>query len=186
MQIKRAIVSLALLCVVTTSSQILGAEGWLTNWEEAKKTAAKEKKDILIDFTGSDWCGWCIKLKNEVFTKDQFKKEAPKDFVLLELDFPRSKPQAPELKKQNASLRDRFGIQGYPTIMLVDAPGAPCAPPAPATSPVVRRTTSRTSRSSAERRPLATKRSQLPRRRPTERSGRSSSTMLSLSCSARR
>jgi thioredoxin-related protein len=99
------------------------AEGWLTDYEAAKKQAAKEGKDILMDFTGSDWCGWCIRLKKEVFSQETFKKEAPKHFVLLELDFPRSKQLEPKLKAQNNMLRDQFAVQGYPTIMLTDATG---------------------------------------------------------------
>ncbi len=122
---KRAIVPLALLAMTALVSRVNGAEGWVTNWEEAKKTAAKEKKDILIDFTGSDWCGWCIRLDNEVFSKKDFKKEAPKHFVLLELDFPRKTKLAPDLKKQNDELQKRFRIQGFPTILLTDALGRP-------------------------------------------------------------
>jgi len=109
------------------SSPATAGEGWIENFEAAKKQATKENKDILIDFTGSDWCGWCIRLKDEVFTKDAFKKEAPKHFVLLELDFPRGKKQSKELKAQNQELQSRFGVQGFPTIMLVDSKGRPYA-----------------------------------------------------------
>ena len=109
------------------SSPATAGEGWIENFEAAKKQAAKENKDILIDFTGSDWCGWCIKLKDEVFTKAEFKKDAPKHFVLLELDYPRNKKQSSEIKAQNAKLQALFGIRGFPTIMLVDAKGRPYA-----------------------------------------------------------
>lgn len=101
----------------------VGESGWLTDYEAAVKLAKKEKKMILADFTGSDWCGWCIKLKEEVFDTEEFKAWADANVILLELDFPRNKEQPEELKKQNAELRDKFGIQGYPTILFLDAKG---------------------------------------------------------------
>ena len=115
--------TLVALLVLSMGNSLQSAEGWITDYEAAKKQAAKEGKDILMDFTGSDWCGWCIKLKKEVFSQEAFKKEAPKHFVLLELDYPRTKQLAPALKAQNEKLRTEFAIQGYPTIMLTDATG---------------------------------------------------------------
>jgi protein disulfide-isomerase len=96
---------------------------WLTNFEEAKAAAKKDKKVILADFTGSDWCGWCIKLKDEVFSKPEFQAWADDNVVLLELDFPKQTPQSDELKKQNQELQKEFGIQGFPTIVFLDAKG---------------------------------------------------------------
>jgi protein disulfide-isomerase len=100
-----------------------GESAWLTDFEQAKATAAKENKLILADFTGSDWCGWCIKLKDEVFDTSEFKEWAAKKVVLLELDFPRKKQLDPELKKQNTALAKQFGVRGYPTILFLDASG---------------------------------------------------------------
>lgn len=116
---------LALALVATTSARAGG--DWLENFEAAKAKAAKEGKDLLIDFTGSDWCGWCIKLKEEVFDKDAFIKEAQKNFIFVELDFPRGKAQSPEIKAQNEKLQEQFAIQGFPTIVLADAKGLPYA-----------------------------------------------------------
>jgi thioredoxin-related protein len=99
------------------------AEGWETDWQAAKKKAEKEGKDLLIDFTGSDWCGWCIRLKKEVFQQQEFQAEAPKHFVLVELDFPRGKKLDPKLKAQNDGLQAKFGIQGFPTVILADSKG---------------------------------------------------------------
>lgn len=112
-------------------SHAFAGEGWLVDFEKAKLTAKTESKDILMDFTGSDWCGWCIKLRDEVFTKTEFKSAAPQKFVLLELDFPQS-PEVkgkmkPETIEQNARLNEKFEVQGYPTILLVDAEGRPYA-----------------------------------------------------------
>lgn len=96
---------------------------WLTKFEEAKALAAKENKFVLADFTGSDWCGWCIKLKEEVFSKPEFAKWAKDNVVLLELDFPRNTELPAELKEQNDKLAAEFKITGYPTIVLLDAAG---------------------------------------------------------------
>jgi len=96
---------------------------WITSYADAQRVAAENKKVILMDFTGSDWCGWCIKLKSEVFDKPEFAEWARKNVVLLEVDFPRNKKQSDELKKQNLELQQKFKIEGYPTIVLVDAAG---------------------------------------------------------------
>ena len=77
------------------SSPATAGEGWIENFEAAKKQAAKENKDILIDFTGSDWCGWCIKLKDEVFTKALFKKEAPNTTSSSSSTFPGARRSRP-------------------------------------------------------------------------------------------
>lgn len=96
---------------------------WLESYEEAKKQAKEQDKFILADFTGSDWCGWCIKLKNEVFQTPEFKTWAEKNVVLLELDFPRKKQLSQELKAQNEALRDKHKVRGYPTIVFMDPSG---------------------------------------------------------------
>lgn len=100
---------------------------WLTDFEAAKAEAKKKNVDILMDFTGSDWCGWCIKLHKEVFDTPEFQKEIGKHFVLLELDFPQKKKLAPELVKQNEQLQAAFAIEGFPSIVLVDHEGKPFA-----------------------------------------------------------
>jgi len=100
---------------------------WTEDAAAAMAAAAKEKKDLLIDFTGSDWCGWCTRLDDEVFSKKPFTAEAPKHFVFLKLDFPRKRELSEALKKQNAEWRDKYGISGFPTIVLADATGKPYA-----------------------------------------------------------
>jgi len=79
-----------LITALAFSPAFAGGEGWTNDYSAAKKTAAQERKDILLDFTGSDWCGWCVKLNNEVFSKDTFKSYADKNLVLVDLDFPRN------------------------------------------------------------------------------------------------
>ena len=103
-------------------------EGWTEDYEAAKAQAAEQGKDMLLDFTGSDWCGWCIKLVNEVFSKDAFKAYADKNLVLVELDFPRNKQKlSEEVKAQNEKLKEAFSIRGYPSIYLTDSKGLPYA-----------------------------------------------------------
>ncbi|CAA9200387.1 thioredoxin family protein [Flavobacterium collinsii] len=94
---------------------------WYTDVKEAITISNKEKKPLLMFFTGSDWCGWCIRLQNEVLKTTEFKKWATENVVLVELDYPRRTPQTPELKNQNNELQQAFGIQGFPTIYFTSA-----------------------------------------------------------------
>jgi thioredoxin-related protein len=92
---------------------------WYTSLQEVHDISTKTNKPIFAFFTGSDWCGWCKKLQNNVFVKPEFIEWASKNVVLLELDFPRSKPLTPELSKQNAELQQALGVRGYPTVWLL-------------------------------------------------------------------
>jgi thioredoxin-related protein len=96
---------------------------WETDLEVAKKRAKAENKKILADFTGSDWCGWCIKLKKEVFDTPEFQEYANKHLVMLELDFPKRTELPAELKEQNDKLAKEFQVQGFPTILLMNSRG---------------------------------------------------------------
>ncbi len=98
-------------------------EKWETSFEKAKAIAQAEKKDILMNFTGSDWCGWCIRLGQEVFRHEAFAKYANKNFVLLELDFPRGFELDESLQQQNDALQTQFGIEGFPSLLLLDSQG---------------------------------------------------------------
>lgn len=113
--------------LVGSSLAVAGAamagEGWTTSWGEAVAMSKKTGKPILADFTGSDWCGWCIKLDKEVFSTPAFKAWAKQRVILLTLDFPQKKPQSMTLKAQNANLQQKYNIQGYPTILFLDAKG---------------------------------------------------------------
>jgi len=99
------------------------SEGWLTDFAKAKEEAVAREVPILIDFSGSDWCGWCIKLDKEVFSRSKFKKYAKKNLVLFVADFPSRAPQSEAVKQQNRALAEQYGVQGYPTVLLVDAEG---------------------------------------------------------------
>jgi len=91
---------------------------WLLYVEDAYRISKETGKPILANFTGSDWCGWCIRLKNEVFKTDAFIKWAKENVVLLELDFPRKTIQSDDLKAQNAGMQQAFQVGGYPTLWV--------------------------------------------------------------------
>lgn len=109
------------------SAQIPQAEehaGWQTDFEKAKALAQEMDRPILMDFSGSDWCGWCIKLDNEVFQKDVFKAYADENLVLMLADFPNDKSkQSPEVQMQNERLAKEFGVRGFPTVFVLDSDG---------------------------------------------------------------
>ena len=96
---------------------------WLTDFSVVQAKAKEEGKPILMDFTGSDWCGWCIKLKKEVFSKLAFIDYANEHLILMTVDFPNKKQQEESLKGQNNMLLDTYGVKVFPTIILVDAEG---------------------------------------------------------------
>lgn len=100
-----------------------GGEGWLTDFNKALEQAKAKKLPILADFSGSDWCGWCIKLDKEVFSKQKFKDYAKENFVLFLADFPRRKKQDAKIKKQNAGLAKKYGIRGFPTVLIISSEG---------------------------------------------------------------
>lgn len=93
---------------------------WLTDYIKAIETAKSEKKLMLADFTGSDWCGWCKKIDGEFLSTNNFKSFAEKNVVLFKADFPIHIQQSEALKKQNKQLKDKFGIKGYPTILFIN------------------------------------------------------------------
>jgi protein disulfide-isomerase len=102
----------------------LAGEGWLTDFAKAQAEAKKGNKLILMDFTGSDWCGWCIKLKKEVFDTKDFTEYAKKNLVLVEVDFPSKKKLSDEQKKANEELKNKFSAsRGFPTIVVTDSDG---------------------------------------------------------------
>ncbi len=115
---------LTLMASLLTVSFSMGAESlWMHDFEAAKAKAVKEGKPIFINFTGTDWCGWCIKLEKEVFSKKAFQDYAKEHLVLVEVDFPKKKEQTAEVKAQNAKLDKEYGVEGYPTLYLLDAQG---------------------------------------------------------------
>lgn len=111
---------LTFFCIVQAHAQVLN---WKTDLGQAQAAAAESKRSVLLDFTGSDWCPWCIRMDKEVFERPAFADFAAKHLVLVKLDFPRSKPQPAAEKLQNQQLAQKFRIQGYPTYVLLDSTG---------------------------------------------------------------
>lgn len=117
----RPLLPLLLAFILLTTTAFAG--GWGDNYKAALATAAKENKKVLLDFTGSDWCGWCIRLKKETFDQPSFKEYADKNLILVEVDFPQGKTLAPEIKKQNDTLQEQYQVQGFPTLVLLSPEG---------------------------------------------------------------
>ncbi len=113
---------IAVFCLGLASMQAQTEElKWHNDVKEAIAIGSKENKPLLMFFTGSDWCGWCIRLQKEVLTTPEFTKWAKDNVILVELDYPRSVPQTPEIKQQNFELQNAFGVQGYPTVYFAKA-----------------------------------------------------------------
>ncbi len=111
---------LTLLLVVSgLSTQAQEGLTWHTDLNKAVEIARQEQKPLFLFFTGSDWCGWCIRLQNEVFKKPEFEAWAKEKAVLVELDFPRRTPQPDAIKLQNNQMQQMFAVQGYPTVWFV-------------------------------------------------------------------
>ncbi|MFN3694249.1 MAG: thioredoxin family protein, partial [Ignavibacterium sp.] len=96
---------------------------WETNLETALQKAQKENKTVLVNFTGSDWCIWCQRLNNEVFTQKEFEEFAKENLILVKIDFPKNIEQSMETKMYNNQLAQRFGVEGFPTIFLLNKNG---------------------------------------------------------------
>lgn len=118
--------SLILLTAVLVGCSKSGAKDnldWQDNLESALQKAKVENKAVLVNFTGSDWCIWCQRLSNEVFSKDEFKDYADENLILVRLDFPKNIEQSTETKMYNNQLAQRYNVQGFPTVLLFNPSG---------------------------------------------------------------
>jgi protein disulfide-isomerase len=115
----KTLLSLALVF----ASMVFVHADWTTDYKAALTQAKIQKKLVLLDFTGSDWCGYCKLLDKEVFTQQSFKDFADKNYILVTVDFPQQKPLPDDLKQQNDTLGKQFNIDGYPTLIVLDADG---------------------------------------------------------------
>jgi protein disulfide-isomerase len=96
---------------------------WGTDYKKAQEEAKTNHKFVLLNFTGSDWCGYCIMLDRAILSKPEFKDYASKNLILLEVDFPRSKAQTVQTRKQNQELAERYQVEGFPTLVVLDGEG---------------------------------------------------------------
>ena len=99
------------------------AAEWMTDLEAAKAKAAAENKAVLVDFTGSDWCGWCIRLRKQVLDTPAFETYAKDKFVLMEVDVPQNPKFDQALLKRNQELCEQYGVSGFPTILVINPKG---------------------------------------------------------------
>jgi len=119
----RLILFAAAACVFLPAPFARAESGWLNDYKKAQQEARASNKFLLLDFTGSDWCGWCKKFDKEILSQSQFQDYARENLVLVELDFPRAKPQSPELRRQNQELANQYQVQGFPTIVVLNGDG---------------------------------------------------------------
>ena len=115
---KQFLVFIIIVLAQTNNAQTVDLN-WHTDLSKAVSISINEKKPIMLFFTGSDWCGWCMRLKKEVFNHEKFKIWSDDQIILVELDFPRRKKLEPNILNQNRELARIFGVSGYPTCWLV-------------------------------------------------------------------
>jgi protein disulfide-isomerase len=114
----------SLIFALTAALTIATANAeWMTDAAKAQEQARAEKKLVVMNFTGSDWCPWCFRLRDEVFNTPAFQEYAKNNLVLVEVDFPRRKAISDAQKKANQALAGKYGIEGYPTVVVLDSEG---------------------------------------------------------------
>jgi protein disulfide-isomerase len=119
----KAFLPIVAVLTLTLAAACAAGDSWSTDYPKALEQAKKEKKVVLLDFNGSDWCPPCVALKKQVFETEEFKKFAGEKLVLVDVDFPRRKKQPKDLAAANEKLSEQFKVESFPTILLVDATG---------------------------------------------------------------
>jgi thioredoxin-related protein len=120
---KQLLLLVVTLLVVAIPAHAVPPPGWTDDYTKAVEKAKTENKNLLLDFTGSDWCGFCIALDKEVFSTSKFKTWAKENVVLVQVDFPHNKVLTKKVQAQNADLKSKYPTNGYPTIVLLDTAG---------------------------------------------------------------
>lgn len=127
---KKSVVSVLCLFALALALPSLAADavakksaGWLDNFEQAKKESAQFKQPIFALFTGSDWCGWCIKLESEALGTQAFKDYASKNLILFKADFPARRKLPAEVRRANKALARQYNVRGFPTVLILDKEG---------------------------------------------------------------
>jgi len=120
----KSLLSAALIaCALPLCVRAEVPKGWTNNYAKAVETAKAQNKYLLLDFTGSDWCGFCKMLDKEVFATPQFGNWAKKYVVLVQVDFPHQTPLSPAVKTQNSELASKYPVNGYPSIVIIKPDG---------------------------------------------------------------
>jgi len=123
LRVKNLLLSVLLALALLYPACLRAESGWSTDYKKAQDEAKMSHKLLLLNFTGSDWCGYCIQLDRAILSQPQFKDYANKNLVLAEIDFPRRKAQSVDVKKQNAELAERYQIEGFPTLVVLNGDG---------------------------------------------------------------
>jgi len=113
----RLIAGCAAALIVAASAR---AAEWTEDYSSALAQAKREHRLLLLDFTGSDWCSWCKRMDADVLSTPKFQDFADQGLVLVKLDFPRSRELSGDVKAQNARLAKKYGVRGYPTLIVLD------------------------------------------------------------------
>ena len=114
----------ALVFVLLTGSRLASADFWEVDLEHALQQARTDQRMILMDFTGSDWCGWCKRLEAEVLATVEFETYARQKLICVRLDFPRGYSLPAQRARSNNELALRYGVKGFPTVILLNSDGA--------------------------------------------------------------
>jgi thioredoxin-related protein len=122
-KIYRSFLCVAILLGLAASLSAIAGTTWETDYKKAQEAAKAQNKLLLLDFTGSDWCGYCIRFDRDILSKQQFKDYANKNLVLMEVDFPRRKEQTAAVKAQNERLASEYQIEGFPTVVVLNGDG---------------------------------------------------------------
>ena len=121
---RKTLLAAAALAALAAGAKTSTPVGWTDDYDAALKKAAAERKFVVADFSGSDWCGWCKRLDREVFDTEMFRKEATNRFVLLMIDTPMNKSLlSDKAKTQNPALVKKYAIRGFPTVLMLDQNG---------------------------------------------------------------
>jgi thioredoxin-related protein len=96
---------------------------WMKDLDQAKQIAVTKNKPILVYFTGSDWCMWCMKLDKEVFSKQEFKDYLKENFIPVVIDFPMYQEQSAAIRRKHEKLKAKYAVQGFPTLFLLNPQG---------------------------------------------------------------
>lgn len=114
-----------LVCLLAVFTVSLFAQGihWQHDFDKALDLSRKSRKPVFVFFTGSDWCGWCIKLDREILSKRDMVRFLNDNFILYKADFPKRNQPPRHVMAKNQHLMKRYGVRGYPTIVIVDGNG---------------------------------------------------------------
>jgi protein disulfide-isomerase len=121
--VKNLIVPIAVLFALSGASCARADEAWATDYKKAQQEAKASHKLLLLDFTGSDWCGFCVQFDRAILSQPLFKDYATKNLVLMEVDFPVRKAQSVDTRRQNMELRQRYQVEGFPTLIVLNGEG---------------------------------------------------------------